>query len=131
MTRKVVVEVDFLAYGMDMAPLRKEQSGFDYDQPMAVSKMTPEASEVVVIEAWFANEVVVADLNSCQAMEPVSAGAEGLMVVPRSYSSEAVVRSWETLGEDTEIAGTGDLILVEVLKVVEVLKQAPGARFAL
>jgi hypothetical protein len=53
------------------------------------------------------------------------------MVVPRSYSSEAVVRSWETLGEDTEIAGTGDLILVEVLKVVEVLKQAPGARFAL
>jgi hypothetical protein len=118
-TRGAAVEVDFLAYGADMAPLRKEQSGFDYGQPMVVSKMAPEASEVVAIAAWFANEVGVADLHSCQAMEPAAVGAEGLMVVTKLCSSEAVVRSWETSDEGTEIVDVGDLILFEeVLKIV-------------
>jgi hypothetical protein len=102
-----------------MAPLRKEQSGFDYGQPTVVSKMVPEASEVVAIAAWFANEAGVADLYSCQAMEPVDVGAEDPMVVTRLCSSEAVVRSWETSDEGTGSVDAEDLILVEeVLKVV-------------
>jgi hypothetical protein len=130
--RKVVEEVNFLAYGLDMVPLRKEQNGFDYGQPMVVSKMALELSKVVEIEAWFANEVVVAGLYSCQAMEPAVAATKDLMVATRLYSPEAVVRSWETSDEGTGIADTEALVLVEeVPKIVKVLKQEPGVTFAL